>query len=386
MTKQKKLKILFLSTYPPRSCGIANFCFDLTTAIKEQGRNLSVAQVAVSDKPKGYKYKREDRVVLEIRQHELEDYIKAARFVKKYGADIVCVQHEFGIFGGEGNAYLIEFLKRVKAKKVVIWHTVLPRSKPEVAHYAYAAKKIARYCDAFINITDRSKKLNIKNKTAAAAKNHVIEHGAPFFDPEKRSSLRKKLGFGRHFVVGTQGMASRTKGLDHAIRAAAIVARKRPDFRYYILGTNHPNSSRDYYDELQLLVRRLGVRKQVKFVDHYLSKKEVVNYLSALDAHITPYNNPDQISSGVLCYSVAAGNYNISTPFSYARAVLANGRGVLVPFGDHKAMARQILWAMNNPVAVQKARERTYRYGQDFMWPTVAQKYIDLFRQLCNKT
>lgn len=381
--KKTNLNILFFSTFPPRECGIATFTRDLSEAIRNVDPSTLRYHIALSDIKEGYNYPLDSKVTLEINQFCLEDYEKAAYYANNCGADIINIQHEFGIFGGFDGSFLIKFLEKVKIPKVITWHT-MPLTKEAKRREKRIAllKKFASLCEANTNITESCRQFVIKQKIAPAKKTFYIPHGAPFFDLSKVKECKKKLKLENKIVLGTQGMVSENKGLEYVIEALPSLIKKYPHLIYLVIGTHHPRKPRHYYEKLQKLVEEKNLSKHVQFIDRYLPLEEVIEYLLAVDIHITPYLVPEQMSSGVLCYAVAAGKYCISTPFHYAQEVLANNRGVLVPFRNSEAIGKAIEEAIKNPSRLKEIQNRAYEYGQQFMWDKVAEKYLDLFSHL----
>jgi glycosyltransferase involved in cell wall biosynthesis len=378
-----QMNILFFSTFPPRECGIATFTKDLMFALKKVDPSVIAQHITISDTKEGYKYSPDIKVLLDIHQSAMEEYDKAADYANRCDADVINIQHEFGIFGGFDGYFLLRFLKKVKVPAIITWHTVpMTKEAKRREKRLRLMKELMKYSKASIGLTKAASKLIVSEKIALAQKSFYIPHGAPFFDLKRTNEVKRKLGLSGKMVIGTQGMVSENKGLEYVIEALPEIVKKYKNITYLIIGTSHPLKPRTYYEDLKKLVAKKNLKKYVQFIDRYLSLEEVVEYLLAVDIHITPYLVPEQVSSGVLCYSVAAGNYNIATPFSYAKEVLANGRGVLVPFRDPKSIARAVLEAIKNPKKLEAISQKAYRYGQQFYWESVAKNYLKIFQKV----
>ena len=371
----KQVKVAFFSTYPPRECGIATFTQDLITELnKTQTVNASV--IAISDGPYCY----ESEVLFDIRQQEQGDYIAAAKELAKLDLDLLVVEHEYGIFGGKWGVYLLDLIEHTPIPIIATLHTVL--TSPDDLQ-----RRIVQV------LCQKSSKIVVMARNSAALladiyrvdprKIEVIPHGVPHMDMPSRESLKREEGLEGRTVVSTFGLLSPGKGLEYGIRAIGKVAKKYPDVLYLILGQTHPVVKRQfgeqYRQSLENLVHELGLEDNVHFVNRYLTKAEILRYLKLSDIYLTPYLGQEQAVSGTLAYAAGCGRIAVSTPYAYAREMLADGSGLLAEFKDADSIARHIQFLIENPAARKEMEEKTRYFGEQLFWDKVAQSYADLF-------
>jgi glycosyltransferase involved in cell wall biosynthesis len=375
------LKVAYLSTYPPRECGIATFCEDLINAT--HAGDLALRDPAVIAMESGARYHRYSRPVVHVVDDSREaDYETAADFINDSPATVVSLQHEFGIYGGAEGSGLYRFLARIRKPVVTTLHTVLPNPSPPVREMTRA-------------LGERSERLMVMNPLAnqilrseygiAPRKLAFLHHGAPAPLPERRRDVKERLGLAGRKVMCTFGLVGPGKGLEYAIAALPQVVKRHPDLLYLIVGQTHPGACTDgvdtYRESLTRMIQDLGVEHAVQFVNHYLTKDEIVSYLAASDLYITPYLNPHQICSGTLAYALAAGRAIISTPYLHARFLLARERGLLVNFADSEAITAAMLRVFDSPELQFALEARTRAYGQRLVWPEVGARYRGLLRE-----
>lgn len=377
--EKSQLKLGFVSTFPPRHCGIGTFTIALARTLGNFFLYPDPQVVAISDQ----KYKYSPRVIFEIRQRRKEDYRVAARFVNESSLEVVNVQHEYGIFGGEHGAYILEFLRYLRKPVVTTLHTVLPNHPPK---RKMVTQRILDYSDAVVVMTRGARDSLAKIFNVDPGKIRVIPHGAPNVRMEEHDRIKRQLGFSNRFVLSTFGFINHGKGIEYVLDALPHILKDYPEALYLIIGETHPVvrelEGEVYRDTLRQKVRDLGLSHHVKFVNRYLGIEELVDYLRATDVYVTPQINPHQASSGTLTYAMVTGCAIVSTPTNYANEILANGRGVLVDFLDSVAISRAVKSFIRSPERWERVRRRAYLYGRRMIWPAVGMEYVKLFEQL----
>ena len=371
-------RVAFIGNYLPRQCGIATFTTDLSDAFSEQFPEIQSMVIAMNDVIEGYPYT--EQVRYELRQNNLFDYERAANFLNQHAVDGISLQHEFGIFGGKWGKYILTLLRNVNAPVVTTLHTVL--EKPDAEQYEIL-REVARLSNRIVVMSEHSRRDLIKIYGVPEHKIDFIPHGVhdvPFVDP---GFHKDKFGAeGRH-VLMTFGLLSRNKGLEYVIEALPEVVQRYPDLLYLVLGATHPHvkahEGESYREGLQARVRELGLENNVLFQDQFVTLKDLKEYIGAANIYITPYLDPEQVVSGTLAYTVGAGKAVISTPYRYAKELLADERGMLVPFRDSNAIAEKILYLLDNEAETDAIRKRAYLYGRNMIWPEVAQLYRESF-------
>lgn len=378
MASRKLEKIAFIADYPPRQCGIATFTSDLLENVGEEIPRGQVFAVSMNDTPSGYKYP--DRVRFEVFQNDRPGYRRAADFLNVSHVDIACVQHEYGIFGGEAGSHLLTLLRNLQMPIVTTLHTVL--AKPSELQRS-VLKEIADVSQRLVVMSEKAFAFLRDIYSVPEGKAQLIPHGVPdvpFVDPNYFKDL---FGVEGRRVILTFGLLSPSKGVEYMIQAMPEIVRQFPDAVYIILGATHPHVVRaqgeEYRLRLQRLVRDLGVEDNVVFHNRFVTLEELTEFIGAADVYVTPYLNVDQITSGTLAYAVGAGKAVVSTPYWYAEELLADGRGVIVPFRDHAALAAAIKRLFENEVERHTMRKLAYTYGRQMVWRQVARSYIALF-------
>lgn len=374
-TERQNLTIGFLSTYPPRECGIATFTQDLVQALK-RSRRFKIEVAAVSDRPYDYG----EDVAFQLPQQDRESYEEAARRINRSGVQLLVVEHEYGIYGGECGEYLLELFSRIEKPVVSTFHTVLP--EPDQKQKAIL-RTLCEKSAAVVTMASNSAAVLRGVYGADPDKIRVIPHGVPEFDLPPREQLKREAHLEGRTVVSTFGLISPGKGLEYGIEAIAEAARKHPDIFYLILGRTHPVVKREfgeaYRRSLEKLVADRGLQKNVGFVDRYLTKEELARYLKLSDIYMTPYLGRDQAVSGTLAYAVGYGRAVVSTPYLYAQEVLADGRGMLAEFRDAGSLAGCIGYLAEHPEEKARMEQKAARYGKAMTWPRVAEQYGETF-------
>lgn len=318
-----------------------------------------------------------ERVCFEIKDTDWKAYSTAAEYINRYGYDVLSVQHEYGIFGGEAGSYLMGLVREAKMPIVTTLHTVLRDPSP--------AQRLVM--DELLQLSERVVVMSRKAVGFLAEVHHVpedkvdfIPHGIPKIT--EAPAFRAQLGIDGPMIL-TFGLLSPDKGIQYAIEAMPMIVREHPGATYVIVGATHPNirasAGESYRQSLVALAQELGVADNVRFVDRFVTADELVQYLGAMDFYVTPYLNPKQITSGTLAYAVGAGKGVISTPYWYAEELLAEGRGVLVPFRDPEAIADAVLAIQRDPARRADMGRKAAEFGSQMLWPDVGRSYLETF-------
>ena len=368
-------KVAFLSTYPPRECGLATFTEDLVNAI-DRIAQVKPQVIAVTAGAETYE---DARVVYKLRQQERESYSETARWINTH-VDLLVIEHEYGIFGGESGEYIIDLVRNLKIPFVVTTHTVLeaPTLKQEEV-----LRELGKLCASLVTMAESCIPILAGTYGIAPEKITVIPHGVPSMLVGARESLKTGHGLKDKQVISSFGLLSPDKGIEYGIRAIASVATEFPDVVYLVLGKTHPvvkaKSGESYRQSLMDLAEGLGVRNNVRFVDKYLTKEEVIKYLHMSDIYLTPYLSKEQAVSGTLAYAVGCGRVVVSTPYRYAREMLGEGRGLLAEFRDADSLASCMSHILRNPLQKKAMEAKTLAVGQLMTWDKVANRYTQLF-------
>ena len=375
------LTVAFIGNYTPRQCGIATFTHDLLQSITKEIPQMKCWAVVINDRQEGYNYP--NQVRFEINMNRLEDYQLAAEFLNVNDINMICLQHEFGIFGGDSGNYILTLLRNLSIPIITTLHTVLPN--PNTIQRKII-EKIAKLSDRLVVMSQKAETLLKEIYKVPADKIAIIHHGIPdlpFIDP---NFYKDKFGVEGKNVIMTFGLINPGKGIESMIEALPEIVKKHPNVVYIVLGATHPNIKKEqgeaYRFSLYRKVRELGVEKNVIFYNRFLDLKELIEFLGAADIYITPYVNKDQITSGTLAYALGAGKAVISTPYLYAEELLADGRGIIVPFGDSKTIAAKIINLLENNVEYNTMRKQAYIFSRKMIWKEVARNYIDLFAEV----
>lgn len=377
----KGLRIAHLGTYPPRKCGIATYTQDVVSAVHAHLPAAPPVVVAMTTRDDDSRYTWPVQHLL--LQDDANGYPEMARLLNRSDANLVSIQHEHGIFGGDHGIYLSRFLEALTIPAVVTLHTVLPEPSESMAR---AIREVAERAQEIVVLNSRAIPL-LKNAYGVRKDNiTVIPHGTPDIDPERRPVVRERQGVVGQTVLSTFGLLGPGKGLEHAIAAVAKVAADHPTLHYYILGQTHPGivreSGESYREGLMRQAEEAGIADRVHFVNRYMTLDELCDWLLASDMYVTPYLNPHQIVSGTLAYAVAAGLPVVSTPYLHAQELLSGGRGVLTPFNDPDAMAQNLDSLLSNPSQREAMGRRAWDFGRDTIWSAVARRYGAVFSRV----
>ncbi|GBD00531.1 GDP-mannose-dependent alpha-(1-6)-phosphatidylinositol monomannoside mannosyltransferase [bacterium HR18] len=373
-------RIAFIGNYLPRQCGIATFTTDLCEAVAAVAPELSCIAVPINDRAEGYAYPA--RVRFEIAEEDLSAYRRAAEFLNINDVDVVCLQHEYGIFGGPAGSHVLTLLRELRVPVVTTLHTIL---REPSAEQRAVMEELTVLSDRLVVMTQRGKEFLQTIYGVPEAKIDLIPHGipeVPFVDP---NFYKDRFGVEGKTVLLTFGLLSRNKGIEYVIEALPAILERHPNVVYIVLGATHPHV-RQYEGEtyrlfLQRRARELGVEQQVIFYNRFVSNEELVEFIGAADIYLTPYLNREQITSGTLAYTVGCGKAVISTPYWHAEELLADGRGILVPFRDAAAIAKAVNRLLDDEIERHAIRKRAYLYSRHMIWPEVARCYLESFRR-----
>jgi glycosyltransferase involved in cell wall biosynthesis len=377
--QERAVRAIFIGSYIPRECGIATFTKDLTTAINVLNPNY-LAEIMAIDEPGGESREYPWEVKYRIHQNDLDSYATAADYINQSSADIVSVQHEFGLFGGEEGEYIVPFLERIEKPVVTTFHTVLEKPSKKKLQIV---KEIARISKVVVVMIETAADRLYEVYGIPAEKIVIIPHGVPDIPYGPTNHFKQNLGFEQNFTLTTFGLLSPGKGLEYVLRALPDIVRKHAETKFLILGQTHPTLIRKhgevYRESLQAIIKELHLENNVHFENRYLSLDEVVNYLRATDVYITPYLEPQQITSGTLAYAVGAGRPCVSTEYLYAKEVLSEKRGMLVPLKNSAAIAKAVNYLIEHPEEKMEIEKNAYLYGRKMIWSNVALKHLNLF-------
>jgi glycosyltransferase involved in cell wall biosynthesis len=377
-------RIAVVGNYLPRRCGIATFTSDLCDALHAEYGTTELLALPVNDTEEGYAYP--SRVRFELSEDNLASYRQAADFLNFSNVDLVCLQHEYGIFGGRAGAHILELLRRLRMPFATTLHTVLREPNPD---QRAVLAEIAALSDRLIVMSQQSATILQEVFQVAADKIDLIPHGIPdlpFTDP---SFYKDGFGTEGKEVLLTFGLLSPNKGIENVIKALPKILAHHSNVVYMVSGVTHPHILRHEGDKyrhyLQDLAKELGVEDSVIFRNRFVSPQEMVELIGAADIYITPYKHKAQVVSGTLAYALSAGKAIISTPYLHAIELLDDERGALVPFDDPGAIAAKTVELLDNGTARHAMRKRAYLYARDMVWSRVAQKYMKSFERIYNE-
>lgn len=375
--------IAFIGNYAPRRCGIATFTHDLHEAVALANPALETCIVAMTDEGRTYDYP----AIVQVQIHDdaVEDYIRAAAFLNDANYDVVSLQHEFGIFGGEAGSHIMALLSRLSMPVVTTLHTILPNPTPIQND---VMRQIIAVSAKLIVMAQKGRELLTSVYGVPAEKIEVIPHGIPDVAFLDTHHAKAKLGFAGRPVILTFGLLSPDKGIETMIDAMPSILEASPDAVYVVLGASHPTLVRRqgeiYREGLVARVRELAIEDHVVFFDQFVDLATLLEFISMSDVYVTPYLNESQMTSGTLAYSFGLGKAVVSTPYWHARELLADGRGVLVPFGNAAMMGSEIAGLLSNDVRRHAMRKRAYAASRSMTWPQTAKRYLILLETVKN--
>ena len=375
-------RIVFVSSHLPRRCGIATFSADLMAAVKSADPRVKL-RVAAIDEP-GAVRPYDSKVRWRIRQGDPESYRAAADAINASNADIVNVQHEFGLYGtwtdDVYHDHLRPFLEALRKPVVTTLHSVPPDPTPSMRE---AIRSTVQLSAATVVMADAAAVV-LARQYGIAETPVVIPHGMPSIHPHGRGRMKEKLGVPGRTLISTFGLVDPRKGIEFMIEAMPAIRDRHPAALYIVAGQTHPELRRvdgeAYRNRLLETVKRLGLETNVSFVDEYMAQRDIIELLLASDVYVTPYLDPKQITSGTLAYALGAGKAIVSTPYLHAKEALADGRGILVPFRDAGALAEAVNGLLDNPDRKHELERAAYEYANDMSWPRTGEHWLALMR------
>ena len=377
----KTTRVIYVSSYIPRQCGIATYTKNLTNAVNLLNPYHLAEIIAVNRGQESLDYPKEVKFVLDHRQPH--DYLKAAEFINHSGADLVSLQHEFGLFGGISGDYLLPFIKALKPPFVTTIHS-LP-DDPGSTH-GLVLKKIIAKSQAVTVMINQSREKLVKDYGVLAQKIAVIPHGIPDLTYSSTEKYKRKKKLVNKLILGNINLITKSKGIEYALQAVSLIKKQIPQVLYLVIGKTHPvilqREGEVYRQSLKKLIKQLDIKENVKFINQYLSLDELILWLKTIDIYITPYLLPQQSASGALSHALGVGKFCVSTPYLYAKEVLSHNRGALVPFSNSRAIAQKIIYYWQNPEQRQVIEKNAYEFGRLMTWPNVALQYLNLFKSI----
>jgi glycosyltransferase involved in cell wall biosynthesis len=382
--KHRCINNIYISSYIPRKCGIATYTRDLTKALNLINPHCKTEIFALVKPEDKINYPPE--VKFKINQYKIDSYIKAADRINKSSIYMVVLEHEFGLYGGEFGEYIIKLLELVKKPLIITAHAIPDDAKKG---YGLVLKDVIKFAEKVIVMMPQSFEKLIKKYNYPKEKIEIIPHGVPDILLEPNDKYKKKKGLEDRLILGNINLLSEIKGLEYTLEALRDIKRKFPNVLYLIIGQTHPvvlqTVGEKYRNFLKEKIKLYDLQNNVKFINKYISLDNLVGWLKVIDIYVTPYLDPQQSASGALAYAIGAGKVCISTPYLYAKEVLANGRGVIVPFRDSQAIADAVIDIYKNPQKKLALEKKTYKFGRLMTWYNVAHQYLDLFDEFIDK-
>jgi glycosyltransferase involved in cell wall biosynthesis len=377
---KKRNSIVLIGNYLPRQCGLATFTTHLLEAIALNAPDMDCWAVAMNDQPDGYSYP--PQVRLEINQDQLKEYSLAAELLNLNHVGVVCVQHEYGIFGGQRGSFIIELLSELKVPVVTTLHTILEHPTDEER---YIITQLAELSERLVVMSERSIDFLRNIYQVAEEKIVLIHHGIPDVPLTQSSTYKEKFGVVDKQVMLTFGLLSPGKGIETVIDALPEIVKAHPEVIYMVVGATHPHlkakQGEDYRLGLHLRAKKLGVADHVIFYDRFVADEDLVEFIGVADIYISPYLNEAQIISGTLAYALGMGKAVISTPYWHAQELLAEGRGRLFPFRDHAALAREAIDLLSYPDKRLAIQHKAYNFGRKMVWHEAGRRHLDTFAE-----
>ncbi|MBC5825442.1 MAG: glycosyltransferase family 4 protein [Candidatus Eremiobacteraeota bacterium] len=366
-------RALFVGTYPPRECGIATFTEDVRAAY-DVSTGFSSDVIAITDRERTYDYP--PCVVSEIQRDHSGTYLAAARFANDHPADVINVQHEYGLFGGQLGLMLVDFLGQLRKPVTLTLHTTLPNPDEKML---YVTRELCNRSDSIIVLAETGRRLLEQTYRIDPRKVRVVLHGAPDVPLRRSYRFKRLIGLENRTVISTFGLLSRGKGIEYILDALPAIFAEHTDAEYLLLGQTHPEvlaqEGEAYRKSLRDRVDELGIGERVRFINHYMSDDEVVRWLLATDVYVSPSLDANQIVSGTLSYAVACGRAVVATRYLYAQEILADGRGITVPFRDSAALSKAVNSILEDPELRSSIETSAYRFGRQMTWTRVAHEY-----------
>ena len=372
--------IVLIGNHLPRQCGIATFTTHLLESIALNAPDKACWAIAMNDRPEGYPYP--SQVRFEINQSQLNEYSLAADLCNLNQVDVICLQHEYGIFGGKRGSFIIDLLRDLKMPVVTTLHTIL---KDPTLQDRHIIMQLAEFSDRLVVMSERSVEFLRDIYQVPDEKIALIHHGIPDVPFVESDAYKDKFGVSGKKIILTFGLLSPGKGIEVVIDALPEIVKAHPQVIYMVVGATHPHlkmeQGEDYRNSLHRRAKELGVSNHIIFHDRFVADEDLLEFIGVADIYVTPYQNEAQIISGTLAYALGMGKAVVSTPYWHAQELLADDRGRLVPFRDHVALAREVIDLLDHPDECRAIRERAYHYGRKMVWSNVGSLYLDTFAE-----
>lgn len=381
---KRKIKIAYISSFAPRVCGIGSFTRDLILANNEI-EEIKESKVIALNRGEHANYGPE--VVYSFDDNKQEEYLKAAEYLNQSDFDIVSLQHEYGLYGGDMGEDIVSLVKALKKPLVTTFHMISPIGEATTSQIEIT-KTLVNYSQYVVVMTKIAAESLKTSYQVNQEKIKVIPHGAPDISLGDTDSAKNRLGIKNNRIVLTSiNIIRASRGIDLVIKALPKIINNFPDLTYLVVGRDPQDAEQPYLyrGEIAQLVANLNLQDTVKFENRYVPIEELIDFIKATDIFITPYRPPEQSSSGSLAYAVVAGKVCISTPYNYARELLADGRGVIVPWLDSAAIETAVTKLLKNRGLMRDISEKAYKYGRNMIWSNVAKQYIKLFLKAANE-
>ena len=374
---------MYISSYPPRECGIATFCKDLTDAMDKRFNPRLSSEILAMNDAGGSIYNYGKKVIMQLSEDNIENYMDLAKEINESeDIKLISVQHEFGIFGGDKGEFLIPFLENITKPVAITFHSILPDPDEKRLRIVQA---VCKRCEAVVVMAETGKEILIENYKVEGDKIHVIHHGVPSVEfLEDNSELKKSLNLENRKVVSTFGLINRGKGMEYVIKALPKLVKKHPELLYLIIGETHPNVRKEegesYRKELIELVKELGLKDNVKFYNKYLTLDEIITYLKASDIYVYSALEMNQIVSGTLAYALSAGKAVVATPSLYAKEILNSERGLVVELKNIESMEGALGKILDDDNLKKKLEKNAYEFSRQMLWENVSKRYLEVFK------
>ncbi len=376
----RRIRVAYVSTYPPRECGIATYTKHLVNAASAYCARIMKSPVIVAVNDRGGYYDYENRVKSQIDVDDIQSYEKAARYINTSDVDVVNLQHEYGIFGGEWGEYVTDLLQRIEKPVVTTLHTVLEKPVPDARR---VLEGVLERSDFVVVMAKTGMRILERVYGIGGDKVRHIPHGCPNVHHIETAMMKRSFGLQDRVVLSTFGLLSSGKGIEYVIEALPRIVKEFPEILYLIIGETHPEIRKregETYRQLLLnLVESLVLKKNVRFVNRFLPENELINYLQATDIYIIPYPNREQISSGTLSYALSTGKAIVTTPFLQAEEVISNGAALKCEFKDPNSIFECVNTLLNDKEVYQRFSKMAYEYSRLMIWPHVAMSYVNAF-------
>jgi glycosyltransferase involved in cell wall biosynthesis len=372
--------IVLIGNHLPRLCGIATFTTHLLESIALNAPGKACWAVAMNDRPEGYSYP--PQVRLEINQSQLNEYSLTADLLNLNHVDVVCLEHEYGIFGGKRGSFIIELLRDLKMPVVTTLHTILKDPSPQDRQIMM---QLAKFSDRLVVMSERSVEFLRDIYQVPEEQIVLIHHGIPDVPFVESDDYKDKFGLSGKEIILTFGLLSPGKGIEVVIDALPEIVKAHPQVIYMVVGATHPHlkaqQGEDYRNSLHMRAKELGVSDHIVFHDRFVADEDLLEFIGAADIYVTPYLNEAQIISGTLAYALGMGKAVVSTPYWHAQELLADDRGRLVPFRDRVALAREVVDLLDHPEECRAIQQRAYQYGRKMIWSDIGRRYLDTFAE-----